>query len=108
MAEEVRRYIGIPLSQQFSFRNNDQAFKAWRHALENAGVFTFKGSFNDRFLSGFCLLHERNPIIMVNNSNSFTRQIFTLIHELGHILYGVNGITDIDEHYFQFLEDHER
>lgn len=106
-AEKVRNYIGITLSQQFSFRSNDQAFKAWRHALENSGVFTFKDSFKDRFLSGFCLVHEKYPIIMVNNWNSFTRQIFTLIHELGHSLYGVNGVTDIDEHYFQFLKSHE-
>jgi Zn-dependent peptidase ImmA (M78 family) len=108
LAKKVRKYIGITLSQQFSFRSNDQAFKAWRHALENDGVFTFKDSFKDRFLSGFCLVHEKYPIIMVNNSNSFTRQIFTLIHELGHILYGVNGVTDIDEYYLQFLKNHEK
>jgi len=108
LAEKTRKYIGITSSQQFSFRSNDQAFKAWRHALENAGIFTFKDSFKDLFFSGFCLIHERYPIIMVNNSNSFTRQIFTLIHELAHILYGVNGVTDIDESYFKFLTNHER
>lgn len=108
LAEKARKYIGITLSEQFSFRSSDQAFKAWRHALENAGVFTFKDSFEDRFLSGFCLVHKQYPIIMVNNSNSFTRQIFTLIHELGHILYGVNGVTDTDEYYFQLLKNHEK
>ena len=108
LAAKVRKYIGISLAQQFSFRSNDQAFKSWRHALEEAGVFTFKDSFKDRFLSGFCLVHDQYPIIMVNNSNSFTRQIFTLMHELGHILYGVNGVTDVDESYLEFLkhDDH--
>ncbi|MRS02646.1 ImmA/IrrE family metallo-endopeptidase, partial [bacterium] len=91
LAAKVRKYIGITFKQQFNFRSSNQAFKSWRHALEEAGVFTFKDSFKDRFLSGFCLVHEQYPIIMVNNSNSFTRQIFTLLHELGHILYGVNG-----------------
>lgn len=103
LAAKVRKYIGISFRQQFHFRSSDQAFKAWRHALEEAGVFTFKDSFKDRFLSGFCLVHEQYPIIMVNNSNSFTRQIFTLLHELGHILYGVNGVTDIDESYLKFF-----
>lgn len=107
-AEKVRKYLGITIFEQFSFRSTDQAFKAWRHAMENSGVFTFKDSFNDRFLSGFCLVHDEFPIIMVNNSNSFTRQIFTLIHELGHILYGVNGITDINEDYVNFLKGRER
>lgn len=108
LASKVRSFIGISLEQQFEFHSSDQAFKAWRHALEDAGVYTFKDSFKDSFLSGFCLVHDRYPIIMINNSNSFTRQIFTLMHELGHILYGVNGITDIDEYYLQFLKNNEK
>jgi Zn-dependent peptidase ImmA (M78 family) len=108
LAAKVRKYIGISFRQQFNFRSNDQAFKAWRHALEEAGVFKFKDSFKDLFLSGFCIVHDQYPIIMVNNSNSFTRQIFTLMHELGHILYGVNGVTDVDESYLEFLENDEQ
>jgi Zn-dependent peptidase ImmA (M78 family)/transcriptional regulator with XRE-family HTH domain len=108
LAASVRKYIGVSFKQQFNFRSSDQAFKTWRHAIEEAGVFTFKDSFKDRFLSGFCLVHDQYPIIMVNNSNSFTRQIFTLLHELAHILYGVNGITDADESYLKFMEKNER
>ena len=108
LASKVRKYIGISLTKQFNFRSNDQAFKAWRHALEETGVFTFKDSFKDRFLSGFCLIHDQYPVIMVNNSNSFTRQIFTLMHELGHILYGVNGVTNIDESYLEYLDKNDQ
>jgi Zn-dependent peptidase ImmA (M78 family) len=108
LAAEVRKYVGISFRQQINFRNSDQAFKAWRHAIEEAGIFTFKDSFKDRFLSGFCLVHKQYPIIMVNNSNSFTRQIFTLLHELGHILYGVNGVTDSDESYLKFMGKNEQ
>lgn len=108
LAKKVRKYIGISFRRQFAFNSSDQAFKAWRHAIEEAGIFTFKDSFKDRFLSGFCLVHEQFPIIMVNNSNSFTRQIFTLMHELGHILYGVNGVTDIDESYLDFFDTKEQ
>jgi Zn-dependent peptidase ImmA (M78 family) len=107
-ASEVRKYLGITLDQQFNFRGYEQAFKAWRHAVENVGVFTFKDSFKDRFVSGFCLIHEKYPVIMVNNSNAFSRQIFTLIHEIGHILFGVNGITDIDDSYIQFMASAEQ
>ena len=108
LASEIRKYIGISLTKQFDFRSNDQAFKAWRHSLEETGVFTFKDSFKDQFLSGFCLIHDQYPVIMVNNSNSFTRQIFTLMHELGHILYGVNGVTKIDESYLEYLDKNDQ
>jgi len=108
LAEKVRKYLGITLGRQFKFTEMDTAFKAWRHAIENAGIFTFKNSFKDKFISGFCLLHQQFPIVVINNSNSFTRQIFTLIHELGHIIYGIHGITDIDETYFNHMDTSEK
>lgn len=108
LAQMARTYLGVTVEQQISFRSSESAFKAWRHAFEVAGVFTFKDSLEDRFISGFCLLHEQFPVIMVNNSNAFSRQLFTIAHELGHILFGVHGITDMDEKYFDFMEQADR
>lgn len=108
LAKQTRGYLGIDIESQFRFAGLETAFKAWRHAIETAGIFTFKYSFKDRFVSGFCLLHEKFPIIVVNNSNSFSRQLFTLVHELGHILFKVHGVTDIEESYLEYLPDQEK
>lgn len=108
LANKIREYLGINIEQQFRFTGTETAFKAWRHVIENAGIFTFKYSFKDRFISGFCLLHQQFPIIVVNNSNSFSRQIFTIMHELGHILYKVHGITDVDERYIEYMDDPDK
>lgn len=108
LAQQVREYLGVSIQTQYSFKDSDAAFKHWRHALEEAGVYTFKDTFKDKHLSGFCLLDDNHPIIFINNSTAHTRQIFTLIHELGHILYGVNGVTDIDEAYLDQMNTHER
>lgn len=107
-ANKARNYFAIDLKQQFSFRSSEMAFKAWRHSLENASIFTFKDSFEDRFISGFSLVGSEYPVIFVNNSNAFSRQLFTLIHELGHILYGVSGVTDFDESYIDFMGNSDR
>jgi len=108
LASDVRDYLRVSLEQQFRFRRGDEAFKAWRQATEQCGIYTFKDSFKDSFVSGFCLFHDQFPVIMVNNSNSFSRQIFTLLHELGHILLGVNGITDVDDSYIDFMNNNDR
>lgn len=42
IAAKVRKYLGISYKQQFDFRSNDQAFKAWRHAFEEAGCLLSK------------------------------------------------------------------
>jgi IrrE N-terminal-like domain len=108
LAEQVRQYLELPIERQFAFQSAEQAFKAWRYILEQAGVFTFKDSLADKFVSGFSLLDDNFPVIFVNNSNTFTRQTFTLAHELGHILYGIHGVTDADETYFNFMSPQER
>ncbi len=103
LASQVRSYIGISMDDQYKFSSIEVAFKRWRHAIEECGIFTFKDSFKDRFISGFCLIDDGYPIIFINNSNAFSRQIFTLVHELAHILFGVDGITDIDETYISSM-----
>lgn len=108
LAQNVRVYIGITIEKQYKFKSPEEAFKAWRRSLEESGIYTFKDSFKDRFISGFCLLDEIFPVICINNSNSFTRQIFTLAHELGHILYEKNGITDIDETYISYMNIYDK
>lgn len=103
LASQARKYIGISMDEQYKFRSPEAAFKRWRHAIEECGIFAFKDSFKDRFISGFCLIDDSYPIIFINNSNAFSRQIFTLVHELAHILFGVYGITDIDETYLSSM-----
>ena len=103
LAKQARDFLGVSLHTQYSFRSNETAFKHWRHSLEEAGVYTFKDTFKDKHISGFCLLDNEYPIVFINNSTAHSRQIFTLIHELGHILFGVYGITDINEAYFEHM-----
>lgn len=108
LAQHARGFLDVSLQTQYSFKDSDAAFKHWRHALEEAGIYAFKDTFKDKHISGFCLLDDNFPIIFINNSTAHTRQIFTLIHELGHILYGVHGVTDVDETYFNQMNAHDR
>lgn len=68
----------------------------WREAVEASGVFVFKRAFKQAEVSGFSLIDDTFPIVMVNNGTAFTRQIFTLFHELAHLLYGVSSLSKSD------------
>jgi len=104
LAHIVRHFLGIDLSEQLQWRSSEEAFKAWRNALENCGVFVFKDAFKEENISGFCLHDTRFPIIYVNNSKAVTHQIFTLFHELSHLLSGTGGIDTPDETYIHELD----
>ena len=108
VAEQIRKFVGIPIESHLGFRSAETAFKGWRHAIENCGVYTFKDSFKDHFVSGLCLIDTDFPVILVNNSASFTRQLFTIVHELGHILLQVDGLTDVSDEYLDHMEPAER
>jgi len=93
IAEDIRGYLNIPLKEQFSWNSQELAFKNWRNAIERNGIFIFKDAFRNNSYSGFCIYHEKYPIIFINNSFPISRQIFTLFHELWHLLIKKGGIS---------------
>lgn len=108
MASEVRGYLGIDLDLQIGWRNSEEALNIWRNVLEEHGVFVFKDAFRVGDFSGFCLYDEQFPIIYVNNSEPKNRQIFTLIHELAHLLFRTGGIDMQTDDYIDRLKGDSR
>jgi Zn-dependent peptidase ImmA (M78 family) len=102
-AAQVRAYLGVPLSDQTRWPDDETAIKEWRKALLAAGVFVFKDAFRDSEFSGFCLYDDVFPVIYVNNSTTKTRQIFTLFHELAHLLFHTSGIDKAHDEYISRL-----
>ena len=104
MAAAVRAYIGVPVEEQQSWRDDDTAQKEWRAALLRVGIFIFKDAFKLEEYSGFCLYDELFPIIYVNNSATKTRQMFTYFHELAHLLFHTSGIDSEHDRYIPHLK----
>ncbi|MCA2625783.1 MAG: ImmA/IrrE family metallo-endopeptidase [Microcystis sp. M20BS1] len=104
LAEQIRKYLNVTLEEQMTWNDQETALKKWRSAVEEAGIFIFKRSFKQREISGFCLIDIEFPIIYLNNSTEKSRQIFTIFHELAHILLQTNGITKSDDRYINSLQ----
>ncbi|KAB2850429.1 MAG: ImmA/IrrE family metallo-endopeptidase [Hyphomicrobiaceae bacterium] len=92
MAAAVRDYLGVTLDQQTSWASTDVALERWRAAFARAGVFVFKDQFRAERFAGFCLTDSEFPIIYINNTATKARQIFTLFHELAHLLFHTSGV----------------
>jgi len=107
-AQALREYLGIDLQQQSSWISTEQAIAQWRTAVEAAGVFVFKRSFKQREISGFCLTDDEFPIVMINNSTPFSRQVFTLLHEVAHLLAGTSSLTTKDGRFVERMQGDDR
>ncbi len=85
-AERIRSLLDVSIEVQQAWPNPDEAFKEWRRRLATRGIFVFKDAFKNIDISGFCVYDDIFPIIFINNSLSKNRQIFTLFHELAHLI----------------------
>ena len=93
LAQQARAYLNVDVTTQASWNTAVKALENWRDRIEETGIFVFKEAFQDDSVDGFCLMHDEFPVIYLNNSRSPVRQIFSLFHELAHLLLGENGIT---------------
>ena len=93
LAQRVRAYLNVNITTQADWKTTAQALESWRDCIEESGIFVFKEAFQDDSVDGFCLKHDEFPVIYLNNSRPPVRQIFSLFHELAHLLIGENGIT---------------
>ena len=103
VAQTVRDYLEVPLDQQSKWSDPDKALKEWRDAVQDSGVFVFKRSFKQKDISGFCLQDDDFPIVYLNNSAAKSRQIFSLFHEIAHLLLRTSGVTKLNDQYVASL-----
>ena len=94
---KIRKMIGLTDEQQLKIKKDSDFFSHLRDLLFEIGIYVFKDSFNDEEVSGFCIYDDQFPVIMINNNNTFTRQVFTLFHELHHLLKGISGIDFLND-----------
>ncbi len=109
LASEVRESLELGLDEQKSWSSSDEALKRWRERVEDNGIWVFKRSFAEMDVAGFCLNDPAYPVIYLNNGQAQTRQIFTLFHELAHLLFDVNYLERLDiQDYLELLSGHDR
>lgn len=108
MVESVRKYVGVSLDDQVAWTNDEEALDGWRRAVEDKGIFVFKEAFRDNEISGFCLYDDEFPVIYINNSMPKTRQIFTLFHELPHLLFKTGGVDKENDAFLRRIKGDNR
>ena len=92
----VRSLLGISLEQQLGWPTDRDAFNVWRAAVEALGVLVLQLSIPVREARGFSLSDGPKPTIVVSSSDAVPARIFTLFHELGHLLLNMSGVCTPD------------
>jgi Zn-dependent peptidase ImmA (M78 family) len=85
--------------------NLNLALEGYIDKVESLGVAVFQLTMTQDNLRGFALVDESIPIIGIKRGGEpTTAKIFTLFHELGHILLNDGGLCDLSENSSQQIE----
>jgi Zn-dependent peptidase ImmA (M78 family)/DNA-binding XRE family transcriptional regulator len=96
-ASLARSALGVSLDEQFLWRRPEDAFNGWLAAVESLGVLVLRTSdvaFEE--MRGFSLT-GRISVIVVNALDFPRGQVFTLLHELAHLMLREGGLCDLLE-----------
>lgn len=85
-AAAFRRTLGVEPATQLGWDSPSEAFRAWRSALEEQGLLVLQLALGKGNIRGFSAWDDLAPIAAVNTAYHPTARIFTLFHEVGHLL----------------------
>ena len=86
IVQEFRELLAVPVETQLDWDSAGDAFRGWRSALENVGVVVFQLSLGKEGIRGFSAWDDFAPLVAVNTAYHPTARVFTLFHEVGHLL----------------------
>lgn len=87
VALRVRKdHFGVSLEEQMSWSSTARAFKQWRTLIERMDILVFLYSLGEESARGFSFATKPPPVIGVSTTWDNSVRVYTLIHELGHVL----------------------
>ena len=95
---KIRDVLGINFHAQAEWRRvgEYEPLNKWREALEGAGVLVFQTRGVELSeMRGFSIADFPFPAIVLNNKDTVSAKIFTMIHELCHIMLHEGGLCSI-------------
>ena len=90
-AARFREWIGVSVDEQISWQNARIALQEWRDALTGRGVAVFQFQIDKGAIRGFSVWNDQLPVAAVNTAYTPQARVYTLFHEVGHLLRRAEG-----------------
>lgn len=89
-ARRFREFLDLPISAQKSWKTDD-AFNNFQRKIEETGIYVFKMRMPMEQARAFCITGD-HPVIVLNLNDSKNGRIFSLFHEVSHVLLNTNDL----------------
>jgi len=91
-ADGERDRLGVAVEKQWKWKNEWEAFREWRAAIERNNILVFQFPIPLEDARGFSLADEEPYAIIISSSDAIRARIFTLFHEYAHLVLHTPGI----------------
>jgi Zn-dependent peptidase ImmA (M78 family) len=106
-SKKIRNLLNVSLEDQKSWiynKNNRKDLNhytflnKWKERINELGVLIFETSnVSKNEMRALSIYYDKYPIILLNGGDSVNGRIFSLIHELTHLMLGESAICDLNE-----------
>jgi len=95
LTESVRATLNFSITEQIKSGNSFSAFKGWVDAIEGLGIYVLQMKMPLDEVRAFTITEKNRAVIVINSADYVNSKIFSIIHELAHILMGTSAICDM-------------
>jgi Zn-dependent peptidase ImmA (M78 family)/transcriptional regulator with XRE-family HTH domain len=96
ISETIVTSLGADYKTAYKSKDSFAQLAYWRRLIEKKGIIVIESKFPRDDARGFAIFDHIAPVIVLNTEDGPLARIFTLMHELGHFVYGQDGIDDTD------------
>jgi Zn-dependent peptidase ImmA (M78 family) len=105
VATRFRQFLNLSIDEQKGWKYED-ALRHFKQRIEEIGIYIFQLKIPIQDARAFCLT-GKFPIIVLNTEDSNNGRIFSLFHEVCHVLFNVNDLfKDLEKG--QLNDDYEK
>jgi len=98
LGARAREALGFSIQEQFAWRNQYEAMKAWKTRIEGLGVLVFQvPGIATSEMRGFSISELPLPAMGVNRAESPRARVFSMMHELTHLMVRTSSVCDFNE-----------
>jgi len=98
LGQGIRAYLGMSYREQVRWQSDYEALHRWRAGCERSGVLVLQATDVDPTEArGFSIGDTALPAVILNISDTVRARIFTMLHELTHLMLRQGGLCDLDD-----------
>lgn len=95
VGKRIRDILNVTFEQQLKLQSDYDALHFWRDSIEARGVLVFQASVDKRQMRGCSMWFSPLPIIIMNAKDSPYGRVFTMAHEVTHLMLRSAGLCDL-------------